>query len=317
MKKIVFFSDWKRMYRHPTPECAPFVEVPFAERDRHKDADAYVQINIQHPRHVKEPFREPFYDYIQRSRKPSIVFESAVFRQNVSDDFEKKYFRFGWNSFLWNDANFGPMGNGPDRWHRLQKEHDIEIRPWRDKRGEYVLVVLQHVIDTSLVRMIDAYGSYNSWFENCLHLIRANTDLPIVVRPHPKHGMYAEFFDAYLVPETMKKFPNVYWSKNQGRDGLNGGKYLERDLEDAHAVVGWTSNALTEAACYGVPVYPMSQGAMVAPVADRPITDIDKVYNMPDRQQWLNDLAYCQWSYEEIKQGKAWDHIKNANLTFK
>ena len=130
MKKIVFFSDWKRMYKHPTPKCEPFVEVPFGDRQAHRDADAYVQINIQHPKHIKEPFREPFYNFITSSRKPFIVFESAVFRQNVSNNFKDKYFRFAWNSFLWNEANSGPMGNRPDRWQRIQQEQDIEIRPW-------------------------------------------------------------------------------------------------------------------------------------------------------------------------------------------
>lgn len=317
MNKIVFFTDWKKMYKHPTPQCDPFVEIPFSERDKHSDADAYVQINIQHSRHVKEPFREPFYDYISSSRKPRIVFESAVFRQNVNDDFYKKYFRFSWNSFLWDEGNFGPMGNGPDRWNRIQLEHDIEIRPWRDTRGEYILVVLQHVIDTSLIRMIEHYGSYYNWFKNCISQIKTHSDLPIVVRPHPKHGMYSNFFEAHRIPEAIDQMNNVYWSANQGRDGLNGGKYLQKDLDDAHAVVGWTSNALTEAACYGVPVYPMSPGSMATPVADRPLSDIDTIRKMPDRQQWLNDLAYCQWTYEEIKDGTAWSHIKNANLSLK
>lgn len=315
MNKIVFFSDWKKMYKHPTPQCEPFVEVPFGDIESHRDADAYVQINIQHPYHVKEPFREPFYNFIKDSGKPSIVFESAVFRQNVNDDFFKKYFRFSWNSFLWNESNFGPMGNGPDRWERIQKEHDIEIKPWRDKKGEYILVVLQHVIDTSLVRMIQQYGSYYKWLHNCISRIREASDLPIVIRPHPKHGMYSNFFEANLIPEVVELFPDVYWSSNQGSEGLNGGKYLQKDLDDAHAVVGWTSNALTEAACYGVPVYPMSPGSMATPIAAYHLSEIDKVHKMPDRQQWLNDLAYCQWTYDEIKNGTAWDHIKNASLS--
>jgi hypothetical protein len=209
------------------------------------------------------------------------------------------------------------MGNGPDRWNRIQKEHDIDIMPWRDTRGEYILVVLQHVIDTSLVRMIEHYGSYYNWFKNCISQIQSFSDLPIVVRPHPKHGMYSNFFEAHRIPEAIDKLSNVYWSANQGRDGLNGGRFLQKDLDDAHAVVGWTSNALTEAACHGVPVYPMSPGSMATPIAQRPLSDIDNIRNMPDRQQWLNDLAYCQWTYNEIKDGTAWSHIKNANLTFK
>jgi hypothetical protein len=303
------------MYKHPTPECAPFVEVPFKDRNQHLDADAYVQINIQHTRHVKEPFREPFYDFIRQSNKPSIVFESSVFRTNVSPDFDSKYYRFGWNSFLWNEANFGPMNNGPDRWNRIQQEHDIEVKPWRETRGDYVLIVLQHVIDTSLIRLMETYGSYYQWLVNAICQIRAATDLPIVIRPHPKHGMYNHFFEAHRVPDVIDGFDNVRWSTNQGRDGLNGGKFLQRDLEHAQGVVGWTSNALTEAAIAGVPVYPMSAGAMCTPIASNPLSSIDNPSKMPDRQQWLNDLAYCQWKYDEIKDGTAWNHIKNANLS--
>jgi hypothetical protein len=313
MNKIVFFSDWKKMYQHPNPQVHPFVEVPFSDVESHRDADAYVQINIQHTHHVKEPFREPFYNYIKQSGKPSIVFETAVLRENCSEHFKDKYYRFSWNSFLWDEGNFGPMGNGSDRWDKIQSEQQIEVRPWRETKGDYVLVILQHVIDTSLVRMIDTYGSYYNWFHHTLSLIRTYTDLPIVVRPHPKHGMYTQFFDAYLIPEAMELFPNVYWSDNQGSEKMQGGKYLRRDLDNAHAVVGWTSNALTEAAIYGVPVYPMSGGAMVSPVCPHPFSQIGKVNNMPDRQQWLNDLAYCQWTYDEIVDGTAWSHISKNN----
>jgi len=94
MNKIVFFSDWKKMYQHPTPKVHPFVEVPFLDKGSYDDADAFVQINMQHTHHVKEPFREPFYNYIKQSGKPSIVFETAVLRENCAEHFKDKYYRF-------------------------------------------------------------------------------------------------------------------------------------------------------------------------------------------------------------------------------
>ena len=303
------------MYKHPFPTYDPFVSIDFDRREYHEDADAYVQVNIQHPYHVKEPFREPFYDYINSTGKPKLVFESAVFRQNVTNDFYKKYFRFGWNSFLYNEATFGPTNNGDDRWNLIQKEHNIQIRPWRSTRGKYVLIILQHTIDTSLIRLIDQFGSYYKWLCYTIEKIQANTDLPIVIRPHPKHGTYNNFFEADKIPHITKEYDNVSWSKNQGKVGFNGGKFLEADLDDAHAVVGWTSNALTEAACYGVPVYAMSMGAMATPVSFFDMECIDEVRRCPDRQQWLNDLAYSQWTYQEIQNGTAWEHIKNADLS--
>jgi hypothetical protein len=30
----------------------------------------------------------------------------------------------------------------------------------------------------------------------------------------------------------------------------------------------------------------------------------------PNRDQWLYDLAYKQWTLEEIAAGEAWEHLK-------
>ena len=28
-----------------------------------------------------------------------------------------------------------------------------------------------------------------------------------------------------------------------------------------------------------------------------------------DRTQWLNDISYTMWSFDELKEGMAWSHI--------
>jgi len=312
MNKIMCFEEWRLNYPHPFPDFKPFEYAGFNKRNQHEDADAYVQVNIQHPYIVKEPGREPIYEYIKSTGKPSVVFETAVFREGVdSSSWEKsKYHRFSWDSYLFNEGDFGPVGNPDDRWKRIQKEQGIEIRPWRANRGKYVLILLQHVIDTSLVRMMDQYDqSYYKWLKHTISLIRANTDLPIHLRPHPKHGMYGYQFEASKINSLLSETNGVKWSVNPKADKLHGGRHLMADLMDAHAVVGWTSNAMTEAACYGIPVYAMSDGAMSTPVSHTDFTKIDNVVGGPDRQQWLNDMAYSQWTHDEIKQGVAWNHI--------
>ena len=311
-KKIVWFSEWKKKYKHPFPEFEPFVEQSFEQAKAENDADAYVQINIRHPYVVKESFREPFYKFIEQTGKPKIVFETAVFRQDDANQTKEKYLRFSWNSYLWNEGKFGKMGNPSDRWERIRKEQNIKIDPWKKYRGKYVLIFLQHAIDTSLFRMIEKYGSIYNWLHHAVRLVRKNTDLPIVIRPHPKHGAASNHFEANRIDEIFKEFKDVRWSENIGQNNLSGGDYLLRDLREAHAAVGWTSNALTEAACAGVPVYPMSGGAMCLPVACFDFTKIDNNVECVDRHQWLSDLAYCQWTREEILNGTAWNHIKDG-----
>lgn len=313
MKNIAWFSEWKEISHHSFPKVAPFKEISFRDFKAREEAEAFVISNIRHPFHVKEPFKEPFYLYVEMTKKPVIVIESAVFRQNPKNLVKEKYFRFSWNSYLYDEGDFGPRPVPGDRWEMIQKEQGIEIKPWRKTRGKYILIFLQHAIDTSLHRLIEQYGSYYKWMKDTIDTIRQNTNLPIVIRPHPKHGMYMQFFEAYKILTLDKVYDNVSFSVNQGQENLSGGKFLERDLADAHAVVGWTSNALTEAACYGVPVYAMSGGAMATPVSLTDFSTIDNTHtDLPDRTQWLYNLSYSQWTREEIEQGVAWDHIKQS-----
>lgn len=313
MKNIVWFEEWKNVSHHTFPNVAPFKKISFGDIQARSEADAFVQSNIRHPYHVKNEYKEPFYLYIEKTKKPKIVIESAVFRQNPKNAVKENYFRFGWDSYLFNESDFGLRPVPGDRWKRIQKEQEIVIRPWRHTRGKYVLIFLQHAIDTSLFRMMEDFGSFYNWLKYTIELVRTHTDLPIIIRPHPKHGMYMEFFDAYKALEVDKLYDNVSFSVNQGQELLSGGKYLERDLEHAHCAIGWTSNALTEAACYGVPVYCMSAGAMAWPISLTNFNEIDKVHtSLPDRTQWLYNLSYCQWTREEIRDGIAWNHIRES-----
>ena len=36
--------------------------------------------------------------------------------------------------------------------------------------------------------------------------------------------------------------------------------------------------------------------------------------NIPDRQQWLNDLGYAHWSLNEIRNGEYWTRVKDQIL---
>jgi hypothetical protein len=45
-----------------------------------------------------------------------------------------------------------------------------------------------------------------------------------------------------------------------------------------------------------------SPASLSAPVGNFDLANIEKPLR-PERQQWLNDLAYTEWTVEEIKQG--------------
>jgi hypothetical protein len=76
---------------------------------------------------------------------------------------------------------------------------------------------------------------------------------------------------------------------------------LQNELKDAHCLVAHGSIAAVEAVVMGVPVFVAKESA-AALVGRVGFEDIESpVY--PERQQWLNSLAYCQWNEAELCNG--------------
>ena len=83
----------------------------------------------------------------------------------------------------------------------------------------------------------------------------------------------------------------------------NIGTYDDFDFEPTryHAVVNWSSNPSTQAVIAGVPAF-VGPSSLAYDVSNHDFSTIENPI-MPDRTQWLNDLAYTEWTIEEISQG--------------
>lgn len=110
----------------------------------------------------------------------------------------------------------------------------------------------------------------------------------------------------------MLKDFDVDISKNtQGAGLLEGGSGLQRDFDNAYCVVGFNSNALTESVMEGIPTFSMCASSMAWQCSNTDLSQIETP-KFFDRQQWLNNLGYCQWREDEIARGDPWFHlIKN------
>lgn len=82
---------------------------------------------------------------------------------------------------------------------------------------------------------------------------------------------------------------------------------LSADLADAHCLVAHGSNAANEAIVLGCPVF-VDQTCAAALVGLTDLSQIEKpIY--PDREQWLNNLAYSQFNEAELIDGTLWQLI--------
>ena len=272
-------------------------------------ATAYIQSSVCG---IAKPAHCNIYNYIKKQNKKILVLEQPVFRKNLSlNDLNNFYFRLGLWHYAYNHGDFKNSNSPRDRWDLIQKEQDIEIKPWKNT-GDYILILLQNPIDTSLNSLIQKYKTYARWIDTVVAEIRNFTNEHILIRKHPGFVKTGRFDNLKFL---LEKYKNISFSQNYGGGNItNGGTNLYKDLSDAKLVVGYTSNSLVEAVCEGVPTVTLSEEGFSYPVSYKEINK--NIFNSKcniDRTQWLYDCSYTQWKMAEINNGIPHRRLLNEN----
>jgi hypothetical protein len=181
------------------------------------------------------------------------------------------------------DAYFGPdMGDDSERSNLLK----LKIKPWR-KLGDYILICGQH--DKSL--QWQNMPRMSNWVIDTISEIRKHTKRPIVFRPHPRCPL----------PAIEHEFKNVTRQQPQQTPGSYDD--FDIDYSRVYATVSYSSNPGIHSVLNGVPAF-----VGPASLAYDAANDIDFLHDindplMPDRQAWLNNYAWTEFTVEEIAQG--------------
>lgn len=83
---------------------------------------------------------------------------------------------------------------------------------------------------------------------------------------------------------------------------------LEDDLAEASLVVTFNSNTAVDAVLAGVPAVTFDEGSMAWPVTSHSLDEVVR----PDREAWAHNLAWCQWTMDEIASGEAWEAVRTC-----
>lgn len=293
----------------PFPNNNNFLLLDNIKQDD-KKCEAYIQSSVCG---IAKPVFCNLYRYIKQQNKKILVIEQPVFRKNLSlNNLDSFYFRFGLWHYAYSLGDFKNKNSPDDRWKIIQKEQDIEIKPWRN-RGEYILILLQNPIDTSLNSLIKKYKTYTKWLDDTISQIRKFSDQEIVIRKHPGFIKSGRFDNLNFLTEKYKR---VSFSKNtHGGNITNGGNNLYRDFSCAKLVIGYNSNSLVEAICEGIPTVTLSEEGFSRPVSYHNISK-ELFHNTNkcniNRTQWLYDCAYTQWKMSEINQGIPHQRLLNG-----
>tara|TARA_A100000164_G_scaffold260232_1_gene232221 strand:+ start:1029 stop:2015 length:987 start_codon:yes stop_codon:yes gene_type:complete len=245
-------------------------------------------------------------DLVERAKKKGIyiiTFDGGVlssFGNTITDP-----------NHHWRVALYSPMNNGnflsdnspPDRWEKMKKIWNIKYEPWRKSKSDDPILFVLQPQDNWSMNELDPI----KWFNDVYKKIRPLTKRKFIVRPHPNHVAAME--------NRINEFP---------KDGVQvviGQKFFKGDekkhyrfnyqqaLNNCHAVVTHNSTACIDSCVRGVPTFVTSDLALAWPVANKDLSKIESP-EYPERDQWVYDLGYKQWTEQEIKDGTVFKRFK-------
>ena len=184
------------------------------------------------------------------------------------------YHSVGWNHINRN-ADFCNTEMPSDRSEKL----NIKLQDWRS--GENIVICSQIPWDVNVQNT-----DHQKWCNQIVKEIRKFSDRTIVFRPHP------------VKPKAV----------DPPSDTTVSFKDFQEDLVNAHAVVCYNSNSAVEAVLAGVPAFVSNQSSMAWEVSNHDISDIE-LPKLFDRAQWINNLAYSQWTVDEMAEGLPLIHL--------
>jgi hypothetical protein len=162
---------------------------------------------------------------------------------------------------------------------------DIKMDPWKGN-GEHIVIATQRQNSQQWSGMPPT----SEWVQQTVTKIRQYSQRPILIRWHPRERMDI----GYLGPDVRIQHPTRLSDTYDSYD-------FRDSIKDAWAVVNWNSNPGIESVLAGVPVF-TGPSSLAAPVGNSDLANIESPI-MPERQQWINDVCYTEWTLEEIQAG--------------
>ena len=157
----------------------------------------------------------------------------------------------------------------------------VRLQPWH--QGDHILIAMQRTDSEQWAGLPSA----EQWLRKTVDRIRAHTDRPIVVRPHPR--------------QRLAPISGVQIQQPQALRGTYDEFDFRSNIGRAWAVVNENSGPGSQAIIDGVPAF-VGADSMAVPVANTDFALIEKP-RMPDRSAWLEQLCHTEWTVSEIRSG--------------
>jgi hypothetical protein len=224
-------------------------------------------------------------DLQKRNNKRSLIVDSNLFLYADPGN-TRRYLRYSFDGVFPTTGFYFDKDVDPARWQKISRDLRIELKPWRTQ-GENILICLQRNGGWSMQGL-----STVEWLNKTIEQIRVySRKRHIVVRGHPG--------DKKTLQSLIINHKNVSISKNDK---------LVDDLRHAWATIVYNSSPSVASIIEGVPAFltdPRPENSQAHAVSNIGLERLEDPL-LPDRQQWIEKLSMCHWSFDELRSGEAW-----------
>lgn len=220
------------------------------------------------------------YRYCLENNKKFLYIDHAYLERRYNpQNSHNEWTRITPNAFTWSRNQI----ESSDRWESYFA-HKYPLLPWNVHGGKKILVLPPSEATKAI------FPESVAWIENTINEIKKRTSLPIYIREKPSQ-------------------PTVDVESNRvtGRLNFDHPNTIDQDMQEARCIVTFNSAVPVLGTIRGIPCY-CSPHAAAYPMN----INLDEIDNPrePERQSWLNQLVYHQYTSEELKNGKFWGMIK-------
>jgi hypothetical protein len=219
---------------------------------------------------------------------PLLIRELPVIRNEKTSN----WWRFSWNHYFLDEGIY-PYDESCNRWEELKKKLNIEVKEW-NRPGDLILICLQKPMDSALNRLHEKNIKYQDFCIDLIKNIKKISDRKILIRPHPKDP-------TDLIINLKFLFSDIE---------LSCADSIYDDLNRSFCMITYNSTSSVESVIYGIPTITLDTSAVSKDVTFHSINNIESEIIF-DRDKWLKEIAFMQWSEKEILSGYVWNLLKN------
>jgi hypothetical protein len=202
-----------------------------------------------------------------------------------------KYLRYSFNGVFPATGIYCNDQHTAENWNNIRHDYNMDLKTWRTT-GNHILICLQRPMGWSM-RGINLMA----WLEETIGKIRQYSDRPIVLRWHPG---------------DWKNFPTCVDFSKFGVTISTQDRHITEDLKNCWALVCHNSTPSAVATIEGIPAF-ITDHPNYCQAGDMVNTDFSQLENpyMHNREKWIQKLAQCHWSFEDLRSGRCWAHMRN------